>query len=126
MSEATKYMEEIPHWSEQSETSQSEVDKDAAASPPSPASQGSASSPIPLSIVATTAEWPEGKDVAAPAGEAKDFNMEEGERSDEEYQPTTPTAVGRGQGRRRGRPPKSLSGEQAEPGGSTATRQMAN
>uniref|UniRef100_H3CG39 Myoneurin n=1 Tax=Tetraodon nigroviridis TaxID=99883 RepID=H3CG39_TETNG len=43
MSEATKYMEEIPHWAEQGEASQSEADKETGPSPPSPASAGSAS-----------------------------------------------------------------------------------
>lgn len=112
-------MEEIPHWSEQSETSQSEADKEVGLSPPSPASPGSANSPTPLSIASVTGEWPEdGKEAKEQVVQVKDLDMEEAERSDEEYDPTMLKGVGRGQGRKRGRKPKSFSGEQGAPGSS--------
>ncbi|XP_039646881.1 myoneurin [Perca fluviatilis] len=120
MSEATKFLEETSHWSELSETSQSEADKEAGLSPSSPASPGSASSPVPLSIVSVTGEYQEDGHAGDKTGvEPGDGDAEEGEKSDGEYTPATPKGIGRGQGRKRGRPPKSLSGEQmAEPSSS--------
>uniref|UniRef100_A0A3Q4MIU6 Myoneurin n=1 Tax=Neolamprologus brichardi TaxID=32507 RepID=A0A3Q4MIU6_NEOBR len=56
MTEATKYLEEFPHWSELGETSQSEADKETGLSPPSPASPSSPNSPVPLSIVSVEEE----------------------------------------------------------------------
>ncbi|XP_062271105.1 zinc finger and BTB domain-containing protein 42-like [Scomber scombrus] len=64
MPEATKYLEETPHWSEQSEKSE------AGLSPPSPTGSWSIpSSPLELSIVSVTGGVP-------PEGEAKEQEKE--------------------------------------------------
>ncbi|XP_069562954.1 myoneurin [Brachyistius frenatus] len=117
MVEATKYLEEIPHWFEPSETSQSEADKKAGLSPRSPASLSSPSSPVPLSIVSVPRDWPEDGTVGKKQeGEVRGVNMKDEDRSDEEYSPAVPKSAGRGRGR--GRRPKSLSGEQVAASGS--------
>uniref|UniRef100_A0A8C5N7W6 Uncharacterized protein n=1 Tax=Gouania willdenowi TaxID=441366 RepID=A0A8C5N7W6_GOUWI len=99
MPEAIKYLEESPHWSEPGEGSQpDDVDPSQSSSAPSPAS------PVPLSIAPPT--WTEeGEECAEePYGREEE---DEGVRSDEDFSPT----VTRGSGRKRGRKPKSFSGE---------------
>uniref|UniRef100_A0A3Q4GWK2 Myoneurin n=1 Tax=Neolamprologus brichardi TaxID=32507 RepID=A0A3Q4GWK2_NEOBR len=84
MTEATKYLEEFPHWSELGETSQSEADKETGLSPPSPASPSSPNSPVPLSIVSVAGEWQEEGKVSRDIGggteeEEAGEGVEEGE-----------------------------------------------
>uniref|UniRef100_A0A3P8S168 Myoneurin n=1 Tax=Amphiprion percula TaxID=161767 RepID=A0A3P8S168_AMPPE len=98
MTEATKYLEELPRLSEPSETSQSGAEKEAPPSPTSPASPSSPSSPLPLSIVSVAGDWPDshraGKEQDDEAGDA---GLEDEGRSDEEYSPTMMKSAGRGQ-----------------------------
>nr|XP_020441007.1 LOW QUALITY PROTEIN: myoneurin-like [Monopterus albus] len=125
MSEATKYLEDITHWSEPSKTSQSqsetegEADKETGLSPLSPVSPGSPSSPLPLSIASIAGEWhDQGNGGKEQEDEVKDVGVEGGDKNDEEFIPAVAKNAGRGQGRKRGRRPKSFSGEQAEPSSS--------
>ncbi|XP_024137887.1 myoneurin isoform X2 [Oryzias melastigma] len=109
MPEATKYPEEFPHCSEPSETS--EADKEGL-SPRSACSDGSPSSPVPLSIISIGGDW------KAEEGDSRvqdpDFQDEDFEivgKSDEEYMPQV-QSFGTA---RRGRRPKNFTCKQEQP-----------
>ncbi|MEQ2243990.1 hypothetical protein ILYODFUR_012554 [Ilyodon furcidens] len=115
MSEATKYLVKVPCWSESGETSQSDVDKEAEISPPSPSSP---TSPVPLSIASGTADiHEEGVEGKVHDFDPRDRDLETGDGGDD-FTPTTLKSFGQGLGRKRGRRPKSFSGEQVEQSGS--------
>lgn len=114
MSDATKYLEKVPCLSESGETSQSDADKEAEVSPPSP---GSPTSPVPLSIAAVVGGLKE----EVLEGKIHDFDPHDGDLEtgdDDDYTPSAPRGVGRPPGRKRGRRPKSFGGEPAEQSGS--------
>lgn len=120
MSEATKYLEETPHWSEPGQASQSEADKEAGGSPASAASPASPRSPSGLSIISVMGPWQlaakdaqEAEPEAEPEPGQADEEEEDG-NDDEEYTPRG----GPGQARKRGRP-RSLGGHPAHAEGSS-------
>ncbi|XP_029943141.1 myoneurin [Salarias fasciatus] len=123
MSEATRYLEENPHWSEAGEASRPEAEPDLGPSPPSPASAGSPSSPLPLSIVSGGMDWlGAGADDGARGDGGAGGEPDGAGYSDDEYDPARPRGGGRGKGRKRGRRPRSLGDEQAEPSGGARGR----
>ncbi|XP_077591619.1 uncharacterized protein LOC144209278 [Stigmatopora nigra] len=121
MSDATKYLEDISHFSEVGEASQSELEKEAAVSSPSPDSPPGNHSPVPLSIVPTSDVWEYEDPGDQEKRDGAEKNPEDPESQTPDLDSTVPTCdppepgnsagetaipavhAARGRGRRRGR-----------------------